>query len=131
VQVVSVSLVSTLSTSKINEVRFGWTQYKTAFDSLNGRFDPTSIGLNVGNGKLGLPEFDFGGVFENLGATGFSIPRGRNSQTYQILDNFTWIKGRHTIKFGGEYRHRRQLQRQPGARHLLLQRLRRRSQPSG
>lgn len=104
VQVISVSLVSTLSTSKINEVRFGWTQYKTAFDSLNGTFDPTSIGLNVGNGKLGLPEFDFGGVIENLGATGFSVPRGRTSQTYQILDNFTWIKGRHTIKFGGEYR---------------------------
>jgi hypothetical protein len=104
VQVLSVSLVSTLSTSKINEVRFGWTEYKTAFDSLNGTFDPTSIGLNVGNGRLGLPEFDFGGVIENLGATGFSIPRARTSQTYQILDNFTWIKGRHTIKFGGEYR---------------------------
>jgi hypothetical protein len=104
VQVVSASLVSTLSTSKINEVRFGWSEYKTAFDSLNGTFDPASIGLNLGNGKLGLPEFDFGGVFENLGATGYSIPRGRTSETFQILDNFSWVVGRHTIKFGGEYR---------------------------
>ena len=38
-----------------------------------------------------------------LGATAFSVPRGRVSQTYQILDNFTLIRGRHTMKFGGEY----------------------------
>src|SRR5207302_959784 len=25
------------------------------------------------------------------------------SETFQILDNFTWIHGHHTIKFGGEY----------------------------
>src|SRR4029077_15140473 len=29
---------------------------------------------------------------------------GRTSQSFQILDNFTWVKGRHTLKFGGEYR---------------------------
>jgi outer membrane receptor protein involved in Fe transport len=58
----------------------------------------------LNSGKLGLPEIDFGGVFENLGASGFSIPRGRTSQSFQILDNFTWLHGRHTIKFGGEYR---------------------------
>jgi len=43
-------------------------------------------------------------VFENLGASGFSIPRGRTSQSFQILDNFTWVGGRHAVKFGGEYR---------------------------
>jgi outer membrane receptor protein involved in Fe transport len=58
----------------------------------------------MGTGETGLPEIDFGGTFENLGASGFSIPRGRTSQSFQILDNFTWLKGRHTMKFGGEYR---------------------------
>lgn len=104
VQVVSLSLLSSLSASKINEVRFGYSRYKTAFSSLDANFDPTSIGLNLGSGRTGLPEFDFGGVIDNLGATGFSIPRGRTSQTFQILDNFTWITGKHTWKFGGEYR---------------------------
>jgi outer membrane receptor protein involved in Fe transport len=104
VQVLSLSLQSTLSNSKINEVRFGYTRYNTSFSSLDSNFDPNSIGLNVGSGLNGLPEFDFGGVIENLGATGFSVPRGRTSQTFQILDNFTWIRGRHTLKFGGEYR---------------------------
>ena len=103
VQVVSVSLLSTLSSSKINEVRFGYSRYRTSFSSLNADFDPNSIGLNFGTEKLGLPEFDFTNI-ENLGATGFSVPRGRTSETFQILDNFTWLKGRHTFKFGGEFR---------------------------
>jgi hypothetical protein len=103
VQVFSGSLLSTLSSSRINEVRFGYSRYRTSFSSLNASFDPTTIGLDFGTGKLGLPEFDFTGI-ENLGATGFSVPRGRTSQTYQILDNFTWLRGKHTLKFGGEFR---------------------------
>jgi len=109
VQLVSASLLSTLGYGKINEVRFGYSRYRTSFSSLDAGFDPASLGTSTstfdpGTGKLGLPEIDFGGVFENLGASGFSIPRGRTSQSFQILDNFTWNKGRHTIKFGGEYR---------------------------
>ena len=103
VQVVSASLLSSLSPSKINEVRFGYSRYRTSFSSLDADFDPSSVGLNFGTGKLGLPEFDFTNI-ENLGATGFSVPRGRTSQTFQILDNFTWLRGRHTFKFGGEFR---------------------------
>jgi hypothetical protein len=103
VQVFSASLLSTVSSSKINEVRFGYSRYRTSFSSLNANFDPTSIGLNFGTGKLGLPEFDFTDI-ENLGAIGFSVPRGRASQTYQILDNLTWLRGKHTLKFGGEFR---------------------------
>lgn len=103
VQVVSGSLLSSLSGGKINEVRFGYSRYRTSFSSLDANFDPNSIGLNFGTGKLGLPEFDFTNI-ENLGATGFSVPRGRTSGTYQILDNFTLLKGKHTIKLGGEFR---------------------------
>lgn len=104
VQVVSASWLSTLSAHKLNEVRFGYSRYTTSFSSLDANFDPSTLGIDFGTGKLGLPEIDFGGVFDNLGATGFSIPRGRTSQSYQILDNFTLESGRHTFKFGGEYR---------------------------
>jgi hypothetical protein len=103
VQVLSASLLSTLGPSKINEIRFGYSRYRTSFSSLNANYDPVANGLNLGTGKLGLPEFDFTGI-ENLGAIGFSVPRGRTSQTYQILDNFTWLHGKHTLKFGGEFR---------------------------
>ncbi|HKM48323.1 MAG TPA: TonB-dependent receptor [Terriglobales bacterium] len=108
VQLLSASLLSTLSSAKINEVRFGYSRYRTSFSSLDN-VDPASFGtsavpFNLGTGKLGLPEIDFGGLFDNLGSSAYSIPRGRTSQSFQILDNFTWLKGRHTIKFGGEYR---------------------------
>ena len=105
VQVVSVSFLANLAPAKINEVRFGYSRYQTSFSSLDANFKPASIGLTTGSGVNGMPEFDFGGVIENLGATAYSIPRGRTSQTFQILDNYTWIAGRHTLKFGGEYRH--------------------------
>ena len=104
VQVISVSLLSTPHPTWVNEVRFGYSRYRTSFASSDANFDPTSIGLNTGTGEKGLPEFDFAGVFDNLGATVFGIPRGRVSQTDQILDNFTWLRGQHTLKFGGEYR---------------------------
>jgi hypothetical protein len=88
VQVLSLNLLSTLSASHINEVRFGYTRYTTSFSSLNANWNPSDYGLNFGTGKLGLPEFDFTGI-ENLGAIGYSVPRGRTSQSFQILDNFT------------------------------------------
>jgi len=103
VQVLSASLLSTLSSSRINEIRFGYSRYRTSFSSLNATWNPSAHGLNFGTGKLGLPEFDFTGI-ENLGAIGFSVPRGRTSQSYQILDNFTWLRGKHMLKFGGEFR---------------------------
>ena len=103
VQVLSVSLLSTLSDKRFNEVRFGYSRYTTSFSSLNAGYDPVAHGLNLGNGKPGLPEFDFTGI-ENLGAIGFSVPRGRTSQSFQFLDNFTWIAGKHTWKFGAEFR---------------------------
>jgi hypothetical protein len=104
VQVFSVSLVSTLSERRVNEIRAGFSRYKTSFSSADSAFDPATIGLRLGAGDLGLPEFDFAGLVENLGATGFSVPRGRTSHSFQVLDNFTLVTGRQTFKFGGEYR---------------------------
>ncbi|MGH9677570.1 MAG: hypothetical protein ACRD36_10755, partial [Candidatus Acidiferrum sp.] len=107
VQVVSLSLLDTVSATRLNELRFGYSRFRTGFTSADSSgpntIDPAALGLDLGTGKVGLPEIDFNGDLENLGATAFSVPRGRVSQTFQILDNFTWVRGRHTIKFGGEY----------------------------
>jgi hypothetical protein len=103
VQVVSASFLSTLSPTRINELRFGYTRFRNSFTSQDA-VNPKPGLPDFGTGLPGLPEIDFGGLIENLGATAFSVPRARISQNYQILDNFTWIKGAHTLKFGGEYR---------------------------
>jgi hypothetical protein len=105
VQVFSASWLSTISSTRVNEVRIGYSRYRTSFSSLDANFDPSTLGIDFGTGKLGLPEIDFSvPELENLGAQGFSVPRGRTSQTFQILDNYTWVRGRHSLKFGGEYR---------------------------
>jgi len=104
VQVVSASLLSTFSASKLNELRFGYTRYTTSFTGADANVDPATLGLNLGTGKFGLPEIDFNGNLENLGASAYSIPRGRTSQTFQLLDAFTWTRNRHIVKFGGEFR---------------------------
>jgi hypothetical protein len=107
VHVLSASWLSVLDPSHVNEVRFGYSRFGNSFGSKDDKLnpsDPSVAGLNIGTGKLGLPEIDFGGVLENLGATAFSVPRGRISQSFQVLDNFTWTRGRHTFKFGGEFR---------------------------
>ena len=105
VQVVSASLLSALSARKLNELRFGYSRYRTSFKSADANVDPATLGLDLGTGKFGLPEIDFNGDLENLGASAYSIPRGRISQTFQGLDHFTWTRSRHVFKFGGEFRH--------------------------
>jgi hypothetical protein len=109
VQVVSVNWLTTVSSTKLNEVRFGYSRFRTSFNSADATpgnpyyIDPSALGLDMGTGYVGLPEIDFNGDIENLGATAYSVPRGRVSETFQVLDNFTWIRGRHTWKFGGEF----------------------------
>jgi outer membrane receptor protein involved in Fe transport len=109
VQVVSVNWLTTFSPTQINEVRFGYSRFRTSFNSADATpgnpnfIDPAALGLDMGTGHVGLPEIDFNGDLENLGATAYSVPRGRVSETFQVLDNFTLIQGRNTFKFGGEY----------------------------
>jgi hypothetical protein len=46
----------------------------------------------------------FSGGFSRLGGIDFNAPQGRNVTQYQIVDDFSWTKGRHTLKFGVNYR---------------------------
>ena len=109
VQVVSVNWLTTFSPTKINEVRFGYSRFRTSFNSADATpgnpnyIDPAALGLDMGTGLVGLPEIDFNGDLENLGATAYSVPRGRVSETFQVLDNFTLTHSHHTFKFGGEF----------------------------
>ncbi len=104
VQVVSASLLTTFSPTRLNELRFGYSRFRTSFSSVD-QLDPTTLGngFDFGNGKPGLPEIDFNGDLENLGTSGYSVPRGRVSETFQILDNFTMVQGHQTFKFGYEF----------------------------
>ena len=54
--------------------------------------------------------FNDGAPFTNLGGGGnqgggnSNFPQGRNVTQYQVVDDFSWTKGNHGIKFGVNYR---------------------------
>src|SRR5260370_9285569 len=58
-----------------------------------------------------FPEYIAGGGYPFIGITGYfnlgfstNGPQPRKDQTYQITDNFSWLKGKHSFKFGYEGR---------------------------
>ncbi len=91
----------------LNEFRFGFTRQDTGYsNSFNGTAFSASLGLQ---GLVGLPAF-FNGLPEvdvtNL--TGLDADRLNgitHGRTTQAVDNVSWTHGRHSFKFGFDYRH--------------------------
>lgn len=111
------ALNTTIGPTKFNELRFGYTFFPTRFDipfteQLNPTFgvlgapgDAIDDGLNHGYALSTLSGF------QSVGPRAF-WPNVNKMDNLQISDNFTWVKGSHTIKFGAEYR-RTQIPRSP------------------
>ncbi len=111
VQLVSISFVSTISPSVVNEARLGWNRFAEGFFAADRTFDPTSIGLDtVGPGtpnngnpyNFGLPVMNVGNLAQ-LGADK-ADPRQRVDTNWHYIDNISWKAGKHDIKFGYEFR---------------------------
>ena len=87
----------------VNEARLGFNRIAIAFIPAN-TIDPTSVGLGDGlSGPVGLPQTtlsDIGLVFG--GPSGF--PQGRDDTAAVLSDTATMVKGKHTVKYGGEFR---------------------------
>jgi carboxypeptidase family protein/TonB-dependent receptor-like protein len=111
VQLVSLSYVSTISPSIVNETRLGWNRFAEGFFPQDRNFDPSSIGLvTIPN----LPKQDFGLPVINVGSdSGSSLaqlgadkgdPRDRVDTNWHYVDAVSWKFGPNDIKFGYEYR---------------------------
>ena len=102
-QVLTFNETHIFSPSFVNEARLGFNRISIAFNPAN-LTSPSSVGINDGlTGNVGLPQTtlsDIGLVFG--GPSGF--PQGRNDTLGVLSDTATLLRGRHTIKFGGEYR---------------------------
>lgn len=91
----------------LDEARFGFTRHDSgSTNPFNGTAFSQSLGLQ---GLIGLPAF-FNGLPEidinNLtGLTADRLEGITHGRTYQVVDNLTWTLGRHTLKFGFDYRH--------------------------
>jgi hypothetical protein len=112
VHLVSLSYLSIISPTKVNEVRFGYNRFDEGFFPEDSDFDPRSIGLNTGiqgPQDFGLPFIRirndpvFGSQLSSLGAT-LSVPRARVDTNWHFIDNFSWKLTGHDLKFGYEFR---------------------------
>jgi hypothetical protein len=91
----------------VNEFRTGWTGSNAA---LSTGIPASTIAQQVGiapylsqnlSGVSAAPDIRIAG-FQRTGGIGSNIHR---TQTYQFLDNLTWTQGKHTVKFGADYRY--------------------------
>jgi Carboxypeptidase regulatory-like domain/TonB dependent receptor len=87
----------------VNEARLGFNRISIAFNPAN-LIDPTSVGLGDGlSGNVGLPQTTLSDIGLTFGGpSGF--PQGRNDTTGVLSDTLTMLKGKHTLKVGGEFR---------------------------
>lgn len=94
----------TLRPNMVNQLRAGGNRYK--FDYVHetaGQDISRRVGLpNYATDPIydGMPELQLTG-FPNLGTTA-AVPLVRKEDTIQIADSFTWVRGGHLIKTGGD-----------------------------
>jgi len=71
--------------------------FRTSYSRLNG---PNLI---VPGGFVNFPNVEIDELGSNLGPNGLA-PQGYTQNVYQWVDNITYIRGKHTFKFGAEVR---------------------------
>jgi len=96
---------STLTPRLVNHVLLGYNYFLQNFDDALHNQNPPSFGFNTGvtNQNYGAPHISIAG-FTN-GGVGETADLGRTDPTYHITDDLEYSMGKHTFKFGGEYRH--------------------------
>jgi Carboxypeptidase regulatory-like domain len=101
----------TISPNLLNEFRFGFSRFAiTVFSIDYGQNLGSKVGIpgtNISDTASAGPQIQFpNNEIRNLGHNG-NQPLLTFLDTFQYYDNVTWIRGRHTIKAGGNYTRRR------------------------
>ncbi|MSV30309.1 MAG: carboxypeptidase regulatory-like domain-containing protein [Bryobacterales bacterium] len=102
------------SSTKVNEARFGYNSlFNNISQELAGKENVnallgTPVKISDPN-SFGIPNISLANNLSGLGndANGpFTI----DDKVYQASDNFSWVRGKHSLRFGGEYRYNQYLQ---------------------
>ncbi len=75
--------------SKVNELRIAYGRSSAQFNS---------------QATSDIPRIDFLNAYYSFGEAEF-FPQGRLFNTYQVNDTFSWVHGRHSLKFGADVRY--------------------------
>jgi hypothetical protein len=105
----------TFSQNLLNHLNLGWSRVDVSNKNTTFGFNPgTQLGMNplatqnVAFPRIGIPGYGSEltspdpRAYQPIGSTFFSDRIFDN--TLQISDGLTWVKGRHTLKFGGDVR---------------------------
>ena len=89
--------------SVTNSLRVGYNRIHIVFNP-NQRLNSANFGINSGvNAAIGLAQIDIqGGALDFGGPSVF--PQGRGDTSGIANDTLSWLKGRHSLAFGGEVR---------------------------
>jgi hypothetical protein len=90
-------LTSILTERTLNDLRVNFTYWRNR----NLFADETTCGDCIG---LGFPQININGTNVTVGNTS-NATQGRDLYRMTLVDTFTWVKGEHRLRFGGEFEH--------------------------
>src|SRR5260370_32976721 len=103
------SNVHIFAPNKVNEARFGYNSlFNNITQQLAGQENvDEELGVPVkitDKNSWGIPNVVLGNNLTTFGNP-TSSPFQINDKVFQIIDNFSWTVGKHSLKMGGEYRY--------------------------
>ncbi|MGA9903202.1 MAG: carboxypeptidase regulatory-like domain-containing protein [Terriglobales bacterium] len=103
-RVLAVDDTYTITSRLVNDIHFGFG-FITTGSQPQEPFTSSDVGISspLSNLFAGMPEISVANEFD-LGANPFSDNSGVE-KTYTVGDTLSWEKGRHSLKFGMEYKH--------------------------
>jgi hypothetical protein len=101
-QVLTLNETHIFGPALVNELRLGFNRLHSA-TTPNAQQNPVEFGINNGiTQAIGLPQISVAGAL-NFGGPSIS-PSGRGDTTIMIGDSLHYQRGKHSLKFGGEFR---------------------------
>jgi hypothetical protein len=100
------SLRSTLTPNLINEARFGMLGGQSNFGPIGPDQFANQGGFDLNFNDLGITDASAVQAIPQRFARAFGVNFGsskRNTPSFDFSDSLTWVKGNHTLNFGGNY----------------------------
>jgi len=102
-QIFTLNETHTFGPNLVNEARFGYNRIHITFTP-NVQLNPADFGINNGiREPIGLPQITIGVIGLNFGGPN-GFPQGRGDTVFVASDTLSYLRGKHSLKFGGELR---------------------------